>query len=138
MTSRRTRVHRPHRHGRDVDSVAAAGETRICSLLGWMDGRIFEESARPVHLRRLGDAMARLHHQADGWTPPPDFVRVDVRHLDDFIAARQVAFDLWFTGMARVNPAFAGRLDVVHRWSMAMLDRVLGPAAVRTSRPASV
>ena len=70
------RVHRPHRHGRDVDSSAAigseiawlrairadtdlavpealpatrrrsdreasaAGETRICSVLRWMDGRI--------------------------------------------------------------------------------------------------
>ena len=32
---------------------------------------------------------------------------VDVRHLDDFIALRQVAFDLWYTGTAQVNPAFA-------------------------------
>jgi Ser/Thr protein kinase RdoA (MazF antagonist) len=274
------RVHRPHRHGRDVDSAAAirseiswlrairaetdlcvpealaagdgativeasaAGETRICSVLSWMDGRILERSAHPVHLRRLGDAMARLHNQADGWKPPPDFVRirwdhetffgdvmvygdtsaagcwtllpaevrarleavaarvadiigrvddcglihadlhlgnafvpsrrrqvdrlrrmrrrprlydvavalwelrdgrdylafrdalldgyrahrdVDVRHLDDFIAARQIAFDLWFTGMAQVNPAFADKLDDVHRWSLAMLDRVEAP-----------
>lgn len=274
------RVHRPQRHGRDVDSSAAirselawltairaetdlsvpepleaddgattveasaAGETRVCSVLRWMDGRILERSARPVHLRRLGEAMARLHDQADGWTPPPDFVRIrwdhetffgdvmvygetsaagcwallpaevrarfesvaarmadvmgrvddwglihadlhlgnalfhrgavrlidfddcgegpriyelavalwelrdepdylpfrdalldgyrthrdlDVTHLDDFIAVRQVAFDLWFTGMAQVNPAFATRLDQVHRWSLAMLDRVEGP-----------
>ena len=96
------RVHRPQRHGRDVDSAAAirselawlrairadtdlavpeplaardgattveasaAGETRVCSVLRWMDGRIHEESPRPVHLRRLGEAMARLHDQADG------------------------------------------------------------------------
>jgi Ser/Thr protein kinase RdoA (MazF antagonist) len=271
------RVHRPLRHGRDVDSTAAirselawlralrtdtdlavpeplaardgalaveasaAGETRICSVLRWMDGRIREASAHPVHLFRLGDAMARLHDQADGWTPPPDFVRIqwdheaffadvmvygntpargcwallpaevrsrfesvearmagvmpdvggvglihadlhlgnalfhrggvrlidfddcgtgarlydlavalwelrdrpdypafreallsgyrtwrdiDVVHLDDFIALRQVAFDLWYTGMAQVNPAFAARLDVVHRWSLSMLDVV--------------
>ena len=207
-----------------------------------MDGRIHEDSARPVHLRRLGDAMARLHDQADAWTPPPDFVRIrwdhetffgdvmvygdtpaaecwallpaEVRarfqavaarmadvmprvdadglihadlhlgnalfqrgdrqadrlrrlrhrppplrarrrplgaagpnrttrrtgrrcwpateragrstspHLDDFIALRQVAFDLWYTGTAQVNPAFAARLDKVHRWSLAMLDLV--------------
>jgi Ser/Thr protein kinase RdoA (MazF antagonist) len=271
------RVHRPHRHGRDVDPAAAirselawltairagtelsvpeplaardgattveataAGETRVCTVLRWMDGRIHEESARPVHLRRLGGAMARLHHQADGWRPPPDFVRIrwdheaffgdvmvygetsaagcwallpaelrarfdsvaarmtevmartddwglihadlhlgnalfhrgdtrlidfddcghghrlyelavavwelrdepdygefrdallegyrahrdiDVTHLDDFIAVRQVAFDLWYTGMAQVNPAFTARLDTVHRWSLAMLDHV--------------
>jgi len=274
------RVHRPQRHGRDVDSAAAirseiswlgaiscgtglsvpealpasdgattveataAGQTRVCSVLRWMDGRIMEESARPVHLRRLGAAMALLHHQADGWTPPPDFVRIrwdhetffgdvmvygetsaagcwallpaevrarfasvaarmrdldrvddvglihadlhlgnalfrrgevklidfddcgtgprlyelavalwelrdeeryapfrdalldgyrqhreiDASRLDDFIAVRQIAFDLWYTGMAQVNPAFAARLDRVHRWSLAMLDEVEQPA----------
>jgi hypothetical protein len=26
--------------------------------------------------------------------------------------------------MAQVNPAFAARLDRVHRWSLAMLDEV--------------
>jgi Ser/Thr protein kinase RdoA (MazF antagonist) len=271
------RVHRPHRHGRNVSSAAAigselawlralrkdtdlavpdplaaldgapaveasaAGETRTCSILRWMDGRIREASAHPIHLRRLGDAMARLHNQADTWTPPPNFVRIrwdheaffgdvmvygdtpargcwallpadvrarfeavearmaavmvdvggvglihadlhlgnalfhrgdvrlidfddcgtgarlyelavalwelrdrpdyamfreallsgyrasrdiDVTHLDDFIALRQVAFDLWYTGMAQVNPAFAGKLDGVHRWSLSMLDLV--------------
>ena len=271
------RVHRPHRHGRNVSSAAAirselawlralredtdlavpdplaaldgaptveasaVGETRICSVLRWMEGRIREASAHPVHLRRLGDAMARLHDQADAWTPPPDFVRIrwdhetffgdimvygetpardcwallpaevrtrfeavearmaeitpvvggvglihadlhlgnalfyrgdvrlidfddcgtgdrlyeiavalwelrdrpdyasfrdalvsgyrawrdiDVIHLDDFIALRQVAFDLWYTGMAQVNPAFAAKLDGVHRWSLSMLDLV--------------
>ena len=204
-----------------------------------MDGRILEGSARPVHLRRLGAAMARLHDQADRWTPPPDFVRirwdyqtffgdvmiygdtsaadcwallpaevrtrfesvavrmaallprvgdkglihadlhlgnalfqhgdvklidfddcgtgprlyevavalwelrdgpdypvfrdallagyqaerdVDVTQLDEFIALRQIAFDLWYTGTAQVNPAFAAKLDDVHRWSLAMLD----------------
>ena len=208
-----------------------------------MDGRIHESSPRPVHLRRLGEAMARLHDQADAWTPPADFVRihwdhetffgdvmvygntpagecwallppevrarfravgdrladlmpqvggvglihadlhlgnalfqggevklidfddcgtgprlyelavalwelrdtpdqavfrdqllagyrthreVDANHLDDFIALRQVAFDLWFTGTAQVNPAFATKLDGVHQWSLSMLDLVEG------------
>ena len=49
---------------------------------------------------------------------------IDVAHLDDFIALRQVAFDLWYTGTAQVNPAFAERLDTVHRWSLAILDLV--------------
>lgn len=273
------RVHRPRRHGRNVDSTlairselawlrairaetdlkvpepraakdgatsveaSAAGDTRACSVLRWMEGRIHEESARPVHLCRLGEAMARLHNQADGWAPPSGFVRlrwdheaffgdvmvygetsaagcwallpaevrtrfesvaarmtevmgsaedwglihadlhlgnalfhrggvklidfddcgyghrvyelavavwelrdepdysafrdalldgyrrhrdVDVTHLDDFIAVRQVAFDLWFTGMAQVNPTMASKLDDVHRWSLSMLDRLEG------------
>lgn len=227
--------------GATTVAASAAGETRVCSVLRWMDGRIVEGSARPVHLRRLGDAMARLHDQADHWVPPPEFVRirwdyetffedvmvygetsaagcwallpaevrtrfesvavrmadimqrvddnglihadlhlgnavfqrgrvklidfddcgtgprlydlavalwelrdgpdypafrdallagyraqrdVDVAHLDDFIALRQIAFGLWYTGMAEVNPAFAARLDQVHRWSLAMLDVV--------------
>jgi hypothetical protein len=49
---------------------------------------------------------------------------IDVEHLDDFIALRQVAFDLWYTGTAEVNPAFAARLDRVQCWSLAMLNLV--------------
>ena len=221
--------------------ASAAGETRICTVLRWMDGRIHEESGRPVHLRRLGEAMAQLHDQADGWQQPAGFVRIrwdqetffgdamvygetaaaecwallpadlrarfamvahrlrtrwsapadtglihadlhlgnvlferdtvklidfddcgtgprlydvavalwelrdradypafrdalsagyrlrrdiDLAQLDDFIALCQVAFDLWYTGTAQVNPAFAARLDQVHRWSLGMLDLV--------------
>ena len=48
---------------------------------------------------------------------------VDVTHLDDFIALRQVAFDLWYTGTAQVNPR-SPRTRRVHRWSLAMLDLV--------------
>jgi Ser/Thr protein kinase RdoA (MazF antagonist) len=51
---------------------------------------------------------------------------VDVTHLDDFIALRQVAFALWYTGTAQVNPAFADRLDAVNDWSHSMLDLVAG------------
>ena len=47
---------------------------------------------------------------------------LDMTDLDHFIAARQVAFDLWYTGTAQVNTVFAGRLDNVHLGSMAMLD----------------
>ncbi len=96
------RLHRPVRHGRDIDSAAAinselawlmalrAGtdllvpapfrtidgklttvaaspdvpEPRVCSVLRWMDGRVHAAAPRPVHLRRLGSAMARLHNHA--------------------------------------------------------------------------
>ena len=227
--------------GRVTVEASASGITRVCSVLRWLDGRIFEESAHPVHLRRLGAAMARLHEHADSWTPPPGFVRIDWDHeaffgnvmiygetraaecwellpeplharfesvsqrlaavmddcpdrglihadlhlgnavfasdrvklidfddcgtgarlydvavalwelrdrpdyeefydallagyrlhrdidltsLDDYIALRQVAFDLWYTGTAQLNPEFAKHLDEVHRWSLAMLDLV--------------
>lgn len=232
------------RDGAPTVTVTAAGETRVCSVLHWMDGRIHEASPRPLHLRRLGEAMARLHDHADGWTPPEGFTRIrwdheaffgntmvygrtpaaecwdllpaplrarfravdarlsdlmpragdtglihadlhlgnalfhrgavklidfddsgtgprlydlsvavwelrerpdypafleallsgyrrvrdiDATALDDFIALRQVAFDLWYTGTAQVNPAFAARLDNVHLWSLEMLDLVGAP-----------
>lgn len=224
-----------------VVEASAAGRTRAVSVLKWMEGRIHEASARPVHLRRLGRAMAVLHDHADGWRPPPGFTRIrwdhaaffgnvmvygglpaadcwellpgalrrrfdavgermtgimtrdreiglihadlhlgnavfadgrvklidfddcgtgprlydfavavwelrdepeydgclaalldgyrevreiDAAHLDDYIALRQVAFDLWYTGTAQQNPGFAARLDKVHAWSLDMLDLV--------------
>ncbi|HEX6470757.1 MAG TPA: phosphotransferase [Streptosporangiaceae bacterium] len=108
------RVHRPARHGGNVDSVAAisselswltalrAGtdlpvpaplrtidgklttvavspdvpEPRVCSVLRWMDGRVHAAAPRPVHLRRLGSVMARLHNHAVQWCTPPGFVRI--------------------------------------------------------------
>ena len=108
------RVHRPARHGRNVDPAAAIGselawlsalragtdllvpvplrtvdgklttvvaspdvpEPRVCSVLRWMDGRVYSGAPRPVHLRRLGSAMARLHNHAAQWQVPPGFVRI--------------------------------------------------------------
>jgi Ser/Thr protein kinase RdoA (MazF antagonist) len=227
------------RDGRLTVRATADDLTRVVSVLKWMDGRIRENSARPIHLSRLGAAMATLHEHADRWVPPTDFIRIhwdhetffgdvmvyggvpaaqcwdllptalrrrfeavahrltpimdadtdvglihadlhlgnalftgeqvklidfddcgqgprlydlavtlwelrdepdypryrdalcasytasrpmDLAHLDDYIAMRQVAFDLWYTGTAEVNPAFAARRDKVHRWSLAMLD----------------
>ncbi|QKJ18340.1 phosphotransferase enzyme family protein [Microbacterium hominis] len=227
------------RSGAASTRAQASGLTRDVSVLGWLPGRIHEDHPRPVHLRRLGAAMASLHRHADTWSPPPGFSRIswnhaaffgdvmvygdvpaaecwtmlpadlrarfdrvaerldgvmaadpdtglihadlhtgnavfegdrvglidfddcgfgprlydlavavwerrdepdypeyrdalvagytahrdiDLTHLDDYIAARQVGFDLWYTGTARVNAAFAARLDVVHRWSADMID----------------
>jgi Ser/Thr protein kinase RdoA (MazF antagonist) len=281
------RVHRPARHGRNVDSAAAIGseldwltalradtdlqvpepvrttagkltvtassrdvpEPRFCSVLRWMDGRGHAGAPRPVHLRRLGSVMARLHNHAGQWRVPPGFVRIrwdcaaffgdtmvygginaadvwslipdDLRrrfdlvasrmtrvmtqlgegtdqfglihadlhldnalfwrdevrvidfddsgfgywlydiavalwelrqrsdyeqfraalldgytqhrrlpgglaHLDDFIATRDIAFGLWFTGMAQADPAFAADLDEVLRNTSESLDALLG------------
>jgi Ser/Thr protein kinase RdoA (MazF antagonist) len=108
------RVHRPARHGRNIDSTTAisselcwltalrAGtdllvpapfrtidgqlttvaassdlpEPRVCSVLRWMDGRVYTAAPRPVRLRRLGSVMAHLHNHADQWRVPPGFVRI--------------------------------------------------------------
>ncbi len=91
------RLHRPGKHrpgqvaselawlealGRDTDlavpepaaaPVVVAGVE--CSLLRWQHGRRMWAGARPVHLRRLGAAMARLHDHAEGWAPPAGFAR---------------------------------------------------------------
>jgi len=229
------------RDGKPMTTVTAAGETRVVSVLRWMDGRIVEGSARPTHLYRIGVAMAALHRHADAWQPPAGFTRIrwddeaffgnvmiygdvpaaecwdllpaplrarfervaermtpvmaaaedvglihadlhlgnvvffgdsvrlidfddcgtgprlyelavalweirdekgyeeyrdallsgyatgreiDTSLVDDYIAVRQLAFDLWFTGTANVNPDFAKRVDEVHAWSLGMLDLV--------------
>ena len=51
-------------------------EPRVCSMLRWMDGRVHAAVPRPVHLRRLGSVMARLHNHAAQWRLPPGFARM--------------------------------------------------------------
>jgi len=50
--------------------------SRVCSLLAWMSGRNRTKSARPVHLRRVGETLAQLHEHGDVWRPPDGFVRI--------------------------------------------------------------
>ena len=88
--------------------------------------------------------MARLHNHVGQWRVPPGFVRIrwdwetffgDTRHrplppgglacLDDFIATREVAFGLWFTGTAQVNPVFRAELDQVQGEIGRSLDILL-------------
>ena len=83
--------------------------------------RLYEVAVALWELRDRPDYPAYRDALLDGYRSRRD---LDVTHLDDFIATRQVAFGLWYTGMAQVNPAFAARLDLVHRWSLAMLDLV--------------
>lgn len=49
---------------------------RVCSVLGWLSGRVQANSPRPVHFRRLGGVLARLHDHASMWTPPAGFIRM--------------------------------------------------------------
>jgi Ser/Thr protein kinase RdoA (MazF antagonist) len=48
----------------------------VCSVLGWQTGRMQDNNPRPVHFRRLGGVLARLHDHASTWTPPSGFVRM--------------------------------------------------------------
>ena len=47
-------------------------------------------------------------------------------HLDDFIATRDVAFALWFTGTAQVSPAFRADLEEVLENTGRSLDALVG------------
>jgi Ser/Thr protein kinase RdoA (MazF antagonist) len=47
----------------------------------------------------------------DGYTQHRPLPPSGLAHLDDFIATREVAFGLWFTGTAQVNPVFRAELD---------------------------
>lgn len=49
---------------------------------------------------------------------------IDTTRLEDYIALRQFAFQIWCTGTAQVNPAFAARLDQIEDWSRGMLRLV--------------
>ncbi len=97
------------RDGAATVTVSAAGETRVCSALRWMDGRMHEGSARPVHLRRLGEAAGVLHDQADAWTPAPDFVRIRWDHEtffgDVMVYGETPAPECWALLPSRSGPA---------------------------------
>ncbi len=48
----------------------------VCSLLGWQNGRMQSAHPRPVHFRRLGGVLARLHDHTSSWEPPAGFTRM--------------------------------------------------------------
>jgi hypothetical protein len=57
--------------------------------------------------------------RAPGSLPP------GLAHLDDFIASREVAYGLWFTGTAQVNPVFRADLEQVQADIARSLDTLL-------------
>jgi Ser/Thr protein kinase RdoA (MazF antagonist) len=60
-------------------SVPGVPESRRCSLLRWVKGRIAMKRVQPWHMRAIGSLMARLHNHALRWKPPQGFER---RHYD--------------------------------------------------------
>src|SRR5262249_8737986 len=67
-------------------------------------------SPRPVHLRRIGDAMARLHNHADTWEPPSGFVRIrwdwETFFGNTMVYGDRPAREVWQLVPARVRRSF--------------------------------
>ena len=81
--------------------------------------RLYELAVALWEFRLNDDFPAYFDALCEGYTSRR---AIDTTRIDDYIALRQVAFGLWYTGMAQVNPAFAARLDVVNDWSIEVLD----------------
>jgi len=61
----------------------------------------------------------------DGYTRHRPLPPGGLAQLDDFIATREVAFGLWYTGTARVNPVFRADLHEVQEDTGRSLDTLL-------------
>ena len=119
------------RDGELTTTASVQGVERTCSVLRWMDGRRLTRHPRPVYLRRLGGAMARLHDHADAWPRPTGFVRTrwdwetffgDTMRYGGVDAAR-----VWDLLPAELRRAF-DRVAVAARHAMTELGD--GPDAV--------
>ncbi len=76
----------PGRDGACVQAVSPGADQppRLCSLLEWVEGSLFDELGRVEHgmlheltgrYRRLGALAGRLHNQSERWQPPAGFTR---------------------------------------------------------------
>jgi Ser/Thr protein kinase RdoA (MazF antagonist) len=61
----------------------------------------------------------------DGYTQHRPLPPGDLAHLDDFIATRDVAFAMWHTGAAQVNPGFRAELDEMLWYTSRSLNTLL-------------
>jgi Ser/Thr protein kinase RdoA (MazF antagonist) len=75
-----------------------------------MNGRNHHNSARPVHLYRLGGVLAQLHNHADGWRVPDGFIRIRWDHETYFgntmVYGNVDAADAWKLLPANLHRAF--------------------------------
>ena len=63
---------------RDGSTIVTASardvpEPRRCVLFSWLPGKDLHRAASPDEFAKLGGLMARLHDEADNWTPPQSF-----------------------------------------------------------------
>jgi Ser/Thr protein kinase RdoA (MazF antagonist) len=60
-------------------SIPGISQTRSCSLLRWVKGRLLPNNGRPEHYRAQGRLMARIHNFTQQWQLPPGHTK---RHYD--------------------------------------------------------
>ena len=94
--------------------------------------RVYELAVPLWEVRDRDDYPAFRAALLDGYAQHRDLPAEHVAYVDDYIAARQVAFALWFVGTAQVNPAFAAE---ARRGARAL--RQDDPAAARPLKPPS-
>lgn len=93
----------------------AAQPPRHAALLHWLPGRMPGRALRPVHLRRLGELVARMHDAADRLTREG----VLRRHTR---AAHNADLAAWAEGRHRLDPAFPpGLAAAAQRAAQALL-----------------
>ncbi len=137
VAARMTRV--MTRLGNAADSVGLIhADLHLDNVLFWHDDvRVidFDDCGFGYWLYDIAVALWELRHRHDyeqfrdalieGYTqhrPPPG----DLALLDHFIATRDVAFGLWFTGTAQANPAFRAELNEVLQNISRSLDTLTG------------
>jgi Ser/Thr protein kinase RdoA (MazF antagonist) len=110
-----------------LDNALFAGED-VCMI-------DFDDCGFGFRIYDVAVALWELRHRADydlfrdalieGYTAQRHLPHDQVGLIDAFIAAREVAFGLWFIGTARVNPEFRAQLDEELGFVGSSLDRLL-------------
>ena len=67
---------------------------------------MYDVAAALWELRHRGDYTVLRDALVEGYRQHRQLTDEQLSHLDVWIAAREVAFGLWFAGTAQVNPAF--------------------------------
>jgi Ser/Thr protein kinase RdoA (MazF antagonist) len=94
------------------NALFADGEARLFDFDDCGFGyRMYDVAVALWELRHRTDFGAFRGALVEGYTEHRPLTDHELADLDTFIAAREVAFGLWFVGTAQVNPAFRDGLD---------------------------
>ena len=90
--------------------------------------RIYDVAVALWELRHRDDYPTFNEAFVRGYTEHRQLPAEQLKHLDAFIAAREVAFGLWLVGMAETRPAFRKELEAEFGYIERSLRIVLNPA----------